>query len=384
MTTVRPGSERLLADPVPYIAGSRVGLLTNPSGIGRDLRTTIERFVEHPGIGLVALFGPEHGVRGEAQAGEHVAASRDRKTGLPIHSLYGDTRSPTTAMLDGVDAIVVDLQDIGVRYTTYLSTLAYLMSACAGHETEVIILDRPNPLGGTTVRGNILDEAFASFVGVHAMPILHGLTIGEFGRLWARDRKLPEPTVVPMSGWERDWYYDETSLPWVLPSPNLPTLDSVLIYPATCLVEGTNLSEGRGTTRPFEMVGAPWIEPDELAAELRRLDAPGVAFRPVYFTPAFSKHAGKRCGGVQIHILERGALESVDLGIMLLHVMHRLAPDRFTWLPPADGRHFVDLLCGTDQVRQAIDTGADPRPMLDRWKAESEAFERSRAELLLY
>ncbi len=384
MSTVELGCERLLADPARHLGGARVGLLTNPSGIGRDLRTTIERFDEHPAVELVALFGPEHGVRGEAQAGEHVAASRDPRSGLPIHSLYGDTRSPTAEMLADVDVIVVDLQDIGVRYTTYLSTLAYVISACAMHETEVVILDRPNPLGGTTVRGNILERGFASFVGVHTMPILHGLTIGEFGRLWARDKALPDPTVVTMRGWNRDRYYDDTSLPWVLPSPNLPTLDSVLVYPATCLFEGTNLSEGRGTTRPFELFGAPWIDPDALAAELRSLDPPGVGFRPVFFTPSFSKHAGQRCGGVQLHITARRALESVELGVQLLRVVSRIAPDRFSWLSPTDGHFFTDLLCGTDQVRQAIDARADVRPILDRWATESRAFDEARADILLY
>lgn len=384
MTEVEPGLERFLSNPASLVAGSRVGLLTNPSGIDRDFRSTIDRFAVHPDIELTALFGPEHGVRGEAQAGEHISTARDTKTGLPIHSLYGDTRSPTAEMLADIDVIVVDLQDVGVRYTTYLSTLAHVMTACAVHETGVIILDRPNPLGGATVRGNILAAGFESFVGIHAMPVLHGLTIGEFGRLWARDEHLPPPEVVEMLGWDRNDSYDETGLPWVFPSPNLPTLESVLIYPATCLIEGTTLSEGRGTTRPFEMIGAPWVEPDMLVDELRRLDIPGMAFRPVYFTPMFSKHAGKRCGGVQIHITNRRALESVEFGLVLLRVLKGLDPDSFSWLPPASDRYFIDLLCGTDQVRQEIDTGADLRPMMDRWREESLEFERSRTDILLY
>ncbi len=384
MSAVQPGRERLLADPASFVGGSRIGLLTNPTGVGPDLRTTIDRFAEHRRINLKALFGPEHGVRGEAQAGEHVPAGRDPKTGLPIHSLYGDTRSPNADMLAGIDAIVVDLQDIGVRYTTYLSTLAHVMTACASEEIEVVILDRPNPLGGTTVRGNMLVQEFASFVGIHTVPILHGLTIGEFGRLWARDKDLPQPVVVTMHGWERGNRFDATGLPWVLPSPNLPTLDSVLLYPATCLIEGTNLSEGRGTTRPFELIGAPWIDPDDLAAELRSLDLPGVAFRSVFFTPAFSKHADKRCGGVQIHVTDGDELEAVELGVHLLRVVHRTAPGQFAWLPPTDGRFFIDLLCGTDQIRRAIDTGTDLRPILSRWRGESRIFEESRANVLLY
>lgn len=384
MTRVEPGLERFLAHPAPIAGSAKVGLLTNPTGIDRDFRSAVDRLAEHPDIELVALFGPEHGVRGEAQAGEPVSTSHDVRTGLPIHSLYGDTRAPTAEMLSEVDAIVVDVQDIGVRYTTYLSTLAHVMTACAAKGIAVIILDRPNPLGGVMVRGNILKKGFESFVGIHTMPILHGLTIGEFGRLWARDMGLPKPVVVEMEGWRRGDYFDDTGLPWVFPSPNLPTLDSVLIYPGTCLIEGTNLSEGRGTTRPFEVVGAPWLEPEILSDELGRLDVPGVAFRPVWFTPVFSKHAGTRCGGVQVHVTERHALETVEFGVLLLRLLKELAPDDFSWTPPAGDRHFIDLLCGTDAVRLAIDDGSTLRPLLDGWKEDSLAFELSRRDILLY
>lgn len=384
MTRVELGAERFLSNPGPFVAGSRVGLLTNPSGIDHDFRSTSDGFADHPDIELVALFGPEHGVRGEAQAGEHVSTARDGKTGVPIHSLYGETRSPTAEMLSEVDVIVVDVQDIGVRFTTYISTLAQVMTACAAHGTEVIVLDRPNPLGGATVRGNILEEGYESFIGIHAIPILHGLTIGEFGRLWARDKNLPKPAVIEMAGWNRDGFYDQTGLPWVFPSPNLPTLDSVLVYPATCLIEGTNLSEGRGTTRPFEIFGAPWIDPDLLVGELSRLDHPGIAFRPVFFTPAFSKHAGERCGGAQLYVTDRRAFESVELGVKLLRVLKEIAPEHFSWLPPANSRHFIDLLCGTDRVRRDIDNGSDLRSLVDRWNEESLAFEESRGDILLY
>lgn len=384
MTRVQLGSERFLSNPGPFVGGSRVGLLTNPSGMDVEFRSTIDCFIDHSDIELVALFGPEHGVRGEAQAGEHVSAAHDTKTGLPVYSLYGNTRSPTAEMLDGVDVIVIDLQDIGVRFTTYISTLAHLMTACAAHGTGVIILDRPNPLGGSTVRGNILEEAFESFVGIHALPILHGLTIGEFGRLWARDKHLPEPEVIEMNGWERSAFYDQLGVPWVLPSPNLPTLDSVLIYPATCLIEGTNLSEGRGTTRPFEMFGAPWIEPDTLVDELRRLDFAGLGFRPVFFTPAFSKHAGERCGGVQVYVTNRLVVESVEFGVTLLRILGEMAPDHFSWLPPTHDRYYIDLLCGTDQVRRQIDAGTSMVRLMARWNEDSQAFKKSRNDILLY
>lgn len=384
MNHVESGLDRFLANPPDVAIGARIGLLTNPSGINHHFRSSIDLILEHPRLNLTALFGPEHGVRGEAQAGEHVDAGTDPRTGLPAHSLYGDTRTPTAEMLSGIDVMVIDLQDIGVRYATFLSSIAYVIDACAEHGKQVVILDRPNPLGGSMVGGNILDPEYASFVGIHSIPTVHGLTMGEFGKLWAADHQRPEPVVVPMGGWNRDMYYDDTDLPWVFPSPNLPTRDSVELYPATCLIEGTVLSEGRGTTRPFEMIGAPWVDPETLAAELRLLNVPGVAYRPVYFTPAFSKHQGERCGGVQFYVSSRSEFDGIRLGPHMLATIKRLYPDEFAWIQPRNVKYFVDLLAGGPELRTTIDGGESIDRMLEGWNQQSQAFRERRSSILVY
>jgi uncharacterized protein YbbC (DUF1343 family) len=384
MNQVITGLQHALEAPPERLTGKRLGLLTNPSGIDSRLRSSIDLLASHPELDLQALFGPEHGVRGEVQAGEHVADGVDSRTGLPIHSLYGETRTPTAEMLSGIDMMVIDLQDIGVRYATYLSSVAHVLTTCDTHGLPVVVLDRPNPLGGSYVAGNMLDPAYSSFVGIHTMPICHGLTIGEFARLWSRDNDLASPVVVPMTGWTRTMTYDATALPWVFPSPNLPTLDSVRIYPATCLIEGTTMSEGHGTTRPFELIGAPWVEPYALASEIEQRDVPGIAARPLYFTPAFSKHAGERCGGVQLYITDDDAFDSVSFGVHLLASLRDLGGERFEWLPPEGDRHFIDLLCGTDEVRRAIDSGADGDDLIARWREDARAFADRRSDILLY
>jgi uncharacterized protein YbbC (DUF1343 family) len=250
------------------IEGKRIGLVTNQTGIDTRLRSTIDLLAASDRVRLTALFGPEHGARGADQAGVHVAEAIDTRTGRPVHSLYGETRKPTPAMLDDLQALVFDIQDVGVRFATYVSTLCLIQEAAAEAGLPVVILDRPNPITGEGVEGNLVETEFASFVGIHPLPIRHGLTLGELGRVFAADRGWAQPLVVPMRGWRRGAWFDQTGLPWVLPSPNLPTLESVTLYPGTCLVEGTNLSEGRGTTRPFELIGAPWIDPFRMAREL--------------------------------------------------------------------------------------------------------------------
>lgn len=384
LMSVRTGLDSFLDGPPPEARESRLGLLTNPSGIDGQLRSSIDRLNERTEGRLTALYGPEHGVRGEAQAGEHVAGGVDAPSGLPVHSLYGPSRIPTGDMLAGIDAMLVDLQDIGARFTTYISSLAHVIDACAEHGKRVIILDRPNPLTGTRVGGNVLDPAHASFIGIHQIPILHGLTLGEFGRLWARDHDLPEPTVVSMDGWRREMWFDETGLPWVAPSPNLPTLDSTIVYPGTCLLEGTNLSEGRGTTRPFETIGAPWIEPRTFIDALADLKMTGMAFRPVYFTPMYSKQAGLRCGGVQIYVTDRDAFDAVAFGPRLLATLKQLYPDDFAWLPPEHGPHFIDLLAGGSGLRETIDGGLPIENLLAHWSQASADFMKTRADILLY
>ncbi len=381
---VRTGLEVLLAEGLPTPVGRRVGLVTNHTAVDRRLRSAVDLLRGIDGVELVALFGPEHGVRGEAQAGVAVSGATDARTGLPVHSLYGESQHPTPAMLAGLDALVFDIQDVGVRYATYVSTMAYAQEAAAAAGLAFVVLDRPNPIGGARVEGSVLDPAFASFVGVHPVPVRHGMTAGELARLFATDRGWSEPIVVPMRGWPRVQWFDGTGLPWVQPSPNLPTLDSVTLYPGTCLLEGTNVSEGRGTTRPFEYIGAPWLDPFALAEELERKDLPGVAFRPISFTPTFSKHAGQACGGVQVHVLDRNALRPVELGQHLLHAIRRLDPGAFAWRQRADGGHFLDLLLGGDRPRLGLAAGADVEEVTAGWAEAAAAFAERRRPFLLY
>jgi uncharacterized protein YbbC (DUF1343 family) len=379
---VRTGLEVLLGDALPALSGRRVGLITNPTGVDSRLRSGVDLLRQTGQVELVALFGPEHGVRGDAQAGVAVQGAVDRHSGLAQHSLYGDTRRPSPAMLAGLDALIFDIQDIGVRYATYISTMAYAQAAAADAGLEFVVLDRPNPLGDR-IDGGLLDAAFASFVGVHPLPVLHGLTAGELARLFAAEHGWPPPLIVPMQGWRRGMWFDQTGLPWVQPSPNLPTLDAVTLYGGSCLIEGTNISEGRGTTRPFELIGAPWIDPFALAEDLQRRTIPGVAFRPAYFAPMFSKHAGVRCGGVQIHILDRTVLRPVELGVALLHSLMQPL-HRFEWRRDAEGQFFIDLLLGSDQPRRALDSGAAVADVIAGWEEQRRAFEARRRPYLLY
>ncbi len=380
----RTGLDVFLAEGQPELTGRRVGLITNPTGVNRRLRSAIDLLHEIEAVDLVALFGPEHGVRGAAQAGVTVKTATDPRTGLPVHSLYGDALHPTSDMLEGLDALIFDIQDVGVRYATYISTMAYAQSAATAAGLPFVVFDRPNPITGASVEGNVLDPAFASFVGVHPIPIRHGMTAGELARLFAAEHGWAEPVVVEMWGWRRTQWFDETGLPWVQPSPNLPTLDSLALYPGTCLIEGTNVSEGRGTTRPFEVVGAPWLDPLLLADDLERRQLPGVAFRATSFTPTFSKHAGKVCGGVQAHIVDRNALRPVELGMHLLHAIRGLDPDAFAWTERPNGGSFVDLLLGSDRPRLALTTGADVDEVMADWAEQAGIFTDRRRQFLLY
>ena len=381
--SVRSGLEVLLADG-SLLAGKRIGLVTNPTGVDGRLRSAVDLLRSNGRMQLVALFAPEHGIRGEAQAGAPIADTVDQRSGLPVHSLYGATRKPTPAALAELDAIVFDIQDVGARFATYISTLALVLEAAADVGTLAVVLDRPNPLNGVDVEGGSLAEGFASFVGMYAAPIRHGLTMGELARLFAVERGLPRPTIVAMEGWKRELWFDETGLPWVQPSPNLPTLDAVTLYPGTCLVEGTSVSEGRGTTRPFELVGAPWIDPFALAEDLGARRIPGVRFRPVYFTPTFSKHAGVSCGGVQVHVVDRLALRPVALGLHLLVALRSQDPRSFSWRQNSDGRYVIDLLCGTDRLRRSMEEGLSASDLAAASAADVADFERRRADVLLY
>lgn len=381
---MQTGLERFIAEGLPEVDGLRVGLITNPTGVDARLRSAVDLLWRSDRVRLTALFGPEHGVHGAAQAGEKTASSQDQRTGLPVHSLYGTTLRPTGDMLEGLDALIFDMQDVGARYATYLATLAYAQQAAAESGLPMVILDRPNPITGIQVEGNTLDPDFASFVGAHSIPARHGLTIGELALMVAAERGWPQPIVARMRGWRRDQWFDETGLPWVQPSPNLPTLDAVTLYPGTCLLEGSNLSEGRGTTRPFELVGAPWLDAFALADALERRDLPGVTFRPVMFTPTFSKHSGSACGGVQAHVTDREALRPVALGIHLLDVMRRLDPGRFQWRQGTDGRYIIDLLLGSDVPRRELDRGVNVEWVIQQWDTDAKGFVKRSQPYRLY
>ncbi len=385
---MRSGLEKLLTRP-GLLRGRRVGLIANPSSVTPDLQHAALALRRSRDIELVALFGPEHGIWANAQDLVEVDDSKDAKTGLPVFSLYGRTRVPTAAMLENLDALVFDVQDVGSRYYTFIYTMLHALQACAEHGKALFVLDRPNPLGGQAVEGNGLDPAFRSFVGMHPLATRHGMTVGELALLFRAELQLDVALqVVKMDGWRREMDFDDTGLPWVMPSPNMPTVDTAFVYPGACLVEGTNLSEGRGTTRPFELVGAPWLDPWALADAINRERIPGVRFRATYFAPTFHKHAGRICGGVAIHVTDRRRFPAFPAYLLLIAHARRLDPKRFAWREPPYEYEFVkppiDILCGSDKIRHAIERGEAIRGLIPGWKREVAEFRRRRKKYLLY
>lgn len=354
--SVSLGVECFLSAIPDGMRGQRIGLVSNYTVVDEVLRPTIDRFLEHPDLSLTTLLGPEHGVMNSAREGEHVHFATDAHTGLPAYSLYGETRQPTPEMLADVDVLVVDLQDIGSRYYTNMNTMALTMEAADEAGKPVVVLDRPNPLGGLAVEGNILEPEFQSFVGGGTMPNRHGLTIGELA-LWFQavqgiGHRL---SVVPMRGWHRNMLWDETGLAFVSPSPNTTHLDMALLYPGTCLFEGTNVSLGRGTPHPFEVVGAPYLDGHRLADAFNQRDLPGVRARPTYFVPNYSQFQGELCQGIQLHVRDRRRIEPVRTGIELLIAIKRLAPDQFEIVSGQSGKpSFFQLLAGTENLEHWI------------------------------
>lgn len=390
---VRSGLDCLVAEGFRSLAGRRVGLVCHPASIAADLRhlTTCCR---DAGVEVVRCFGPEHGIWADAQDMVAVddAGAVEPVTGAPVHSLYGRDEaslSPTAEQLADLDVLLIDLQDVGARYYTYVYTAALCVRAAARAGVEAWVLDRPNPLGGVHVEGNLQDPRYRSFVGLWPLPNRHGLTIGELVALLDdREGFGAELRVVPMEGWRRRMLFDETGLPWVQPSPNMPTLDTALVYPGMCLLEGTNLSEGRGTTRPFELVGADFIDPFDLAGALNALDLPGIRFRPVYFRPTFHKFAGRTIGGVALHVTDRETFQPLRLGLWFLATVRRLYGDRLQWRTEAyefvHDRLAIDLLFGGPDARRAIDAGDDVDALWHDWQREAEAFAAVRAPYLRY
>ena len=384
---VKTGIEALLYEQDALLRGRRIGLATNPTGVLPDLTSDIAALLHYPGAYLVALFGPEHGIAANIQDGLAVSSSIHTESGLPVYSLYGAIRKPTAEMLQSIDLLIFDMQDVGCRFYTYLYTLSYLMEAAAEHDVPILVLDRPNPLGGVIIEGNLLNPAYASFVGRYPMPIRYGLTIGEFALYINREYHInAELTVVPMRGWRRDMWFDQTGLLWVPPSPNMPTLETATVYPGMCLVEGTNLSEGRGTCKPFEMVGAPWINGQSLAAALNALQLPGVRFRPADFAPTYGKFSGKWCSGVQVHVTDRQAFHPVATGLHVLATIKAMYPRHFAWLSSSwEGQppHF-DLLMGGDHVRRRLDVGDSVAEIIGEWGQSLAAFRKACAAYFLY
>ncbi|MFJ7162714.1 exo-beta-N-acetylmuramidase NamZ domain-containing protein [Bacillus safensis] len=380
-TAVKTGIETLLSSNLSWLKGKRVGLITNPTGIDANMKSSVDLLFEHPNIKLTALYGPEHGVRGDAQAGEGVESYTDEKTGLPVYSLYGKTRKPTPEMLKNVDVLLFDIQDVGARYYTYIYTMAYAMEAAKENNIPFVVLDRPNPIGGLKVEGPVLEPEHASFVGLYPIPLRHGMTTGELVKLFNKEFHInADVTVIKMKNWKRSMTFDDTKLPFVLPSPNMPTVDSTFVYPATGLIEGTNVSEGRGTTKPFELIGAPYINSSELADHLNQLKLKGVQFRPVSFTPTFSKHAGTLSHGVQLYVTDRSSFEAVKTGLSIIKAIHDLYPNDFQFLQTGS----FDKLIGNGWMKEEINKGTSVKHIMKRYHHDLKTFEKKRKKYLIY
>lgn len=389
---MRVGLEVLAADPGRWLgAGERVGLLSNLASVDSSFRPAVDVAAEALGPRLRALFGPQHGLRSDVQ--DNMVESPhavDRRLGIPLWSLYAETRKPTPEMLDGLDVLLVDLQDVGTRVYTYVWTLLLVLEACGEAGVRVLVLDRPNPLGGEAVEGGLLRPAWTSFVGLAPIPMRHGLTLGELARWFVRaGRAACELGVVPAEGWRRSDLWTDTGRPWVMPSPNMPAFETALVYPGTVLLEGTNASEGRGTTRPFEIVGGPWVDGRALAEDLGRFDLPGLRLRPVGFEPTFQKWAGRPCGGVFLHVTDARALKPYRTGLAILASLWRLyRAAGFAWRePPYEYEHErlpIHLLLGDADLRAALEAGADLAELEEGWAPELGAWRDETAACLLY
>ena len=386
--TVRLGTDVLLSST--RLRGKRVGIVCNHASVDRGFAHVVDRLAAADGVTLGAIFGPQHGFRSDVQDNMIETPHRDDPgRRVPVYSLYSETREPTVEMLRGLDVLVIDLQDIGARIYTYIYTMANCLRACARHGVPVVVCDRPNPINGVDVEGEALVPGYESFVGQFPIPMRHGLTIGELAKLFNAHFGLgAQLEVVEMQGWRREMFADETGLPWVMPSPNMPTLETAVVYPGTVLFEGTLLSEGRGTTRPFELLGAPGIEAERFAQQMNGLGLPGVFFRPAVFEPTFQKHAKQSCGGCQIHVTDRRAFKPGRTGAALIAAFHRAAAQQPLWRQPPyeyeKEKLPIDILAGSSRFREQIEAGEPSARIADSWRADEEAFKALRAPFLLY
>lgn len=383
---IQTGLDVLITEQLELLRGRRVGLVTHPAAVLPDLTSATDALL-NAGVKLAALFGPEHGFNGAAADATAVADATDARTGIAVYSLYGPTKEPTPAMLTNVDVLVFDMQDVGARFYTFISTLYYVLRAAAKNRKPLIVLDRPNPINGAVMEGPLVTPGLESFIGILPIPIRHGMTCGELARYIVAECDLSvELNVIAMRGWTREMWFDDTGLPWVPLSPGMPHLTTATVYPGMCLIEGTNLSEGRGTALPFEVVGAPWLDGDRLAHTLNRIALPGARFRPISFVPSASKHANQTCQGVQVHVTDRRTFRPVETGLHVVAACRAQAPEQFeflktSWEGPAP--HF-DLLTGTRHVREAIQKGESPTVLVREWESDLACFQETRSMYLLY
>ncbi|MGA1790098.1 MAG: exo-beta-N-acetylmuramidase NamZ domain-containing protein [bacterium] len=406
LNKVKPGIEVFLEEQLDLVRSKRIGLVTNPTGVDSHLESNINIFHRNPAVNLVALYGPEHGARGNAQAGEYVPFYMDEKYNLPVFSLYGQSRKPAAGMLKDIDAymrsfdtkeegklpersmieeidsLIFDIQDVGTRIYTYVATMAFCMQACAENAIDLIVLDRPNPINGMDMEGPLIDyPGFSSFVGLYPIPVRHGMTIGELALLF-NDRFLEKKAnlrVIPMKGWQRGMWFDDTSLPWIMPSPNMPTLDTATVYSGQVYLEGTNVSEGRGTTKPFELFGAPWIDGYELTRRLNHLNLSGILFRESWFTPTFSKYREELCGGAQIHVKDRSRYRPFESTLHIIRTIINMYPKDFRF-----HNEYMDKIMGTVKIREALEKGVDIKEIVKSWQKDLDRFSDLRKSYLLY
>ncbi len=387
---IKLGLEKILTEKNNFSRSMRLGLICNQSSVNHQFQHAADLFFENDNLNLVSLFGPQHGIRGDVQDNmEETSHTIDKLTKLPIYSLYSETRQPTEQMLSSIDALVFDLQDVGGRVYTFIYTMANAMKACAKFGKKMFVLDRPNPIGGLSVEGNLLEKGHESFVGQFPIPMRHGLTVGELAKLFNEEFNIKcELEVITMNNWKREDFYDETDAPWVMPSPNMPTVDTTVVFPSTVYFEGTQVSEGRGTTRPFEIVGAPYIGSKEYADALSKFELPGVIFRPVNFIPTFQKYFKQGCGGIFLHITERDLFEPVITGLAMIKTIFELYPSDFRWKDmPYEyefDRNPFDVIAGTTKIREMIEKGKSINEIKLYWKNDVRDFNDLREKYFLY